>query len=62
MGLFYGGSAASQSSGDLTAQLAEIQKQIAAMERNGVGLGGGRHEELLKQERVLLQQLQAMKK
>lgn len=61
MGIF-GGTASAQPPANIEAQLADVQAEIAKMEKNGVALGGSRHEELLKQERILLQQMQAMKK
>lgn len=60
MGLF-GGTASSTPPADIGAQLASVQSEIAKMEKNGVALGGSRHEELLRQERVLLQQMAALK-
>lgn len=61
MGLFGGTASSAQPPADIAAQLASVQSEIAKMEKNGVALGGSRHEELLRQERVLLQQMAVLK-
>lgn len=62
MGFFTGGTASAQSPGDLAAQLDAVTKQIDEMEKNGNALGGDRYKTLLAQQRLLIQQIEGMKK